>query len=148
MKIVIAPDSFKGSIGARELCQSIRQGAERVFPQSYYVELPMADGGEGTMENMVNATNGRIHRIEVTGPYGRKVEASYGVLGDGRTAIIEMAQASGLPLTQESERNPLLATSYGTGELIRHALDQGYRQFMIGIGGSAPTMQVQGCCKL
>ncbi|MFC4766315.1 glycerate kinase [Effusibacillus consociatus] len=137
MKIVIAPDSFKGSINARELCASIKEGDLRVFPQAGFIELPLADGGEGTMENMVTASNGTIYKVKVTGPYGRPVHAAYGVLGDGKTVVIEMAQASGLPLVIESEKNPLHATGYGTGELIRYALDQGYRQFVIGIGGSA-----------
>lgn len=137
MKLVIAPDSFKGSIDARELCQSIKSGVLRVFPKAQVTELPLADGGEGTMENLVYASKGTIRPLQVTGPAGRPVKAAYGVLGDARTVVIEMAQASGLPLVGESERNPLTATSYGTGELIRAALDEGYRQFIIGIGGSA-----------
>lgn len=137
MKIVVAPDSFKGSISARDLCTAMRQGIQRVDPAIEIIELPLADGGEGTMENMVFSTNGDIHEYEVSDPLGRPVKASFGVLGDKQTAVIEMAQASGLPLLAERERNPLLATSYGTGELIRHALDRGYRQIIIGLGGSA-----------
>lgn len=137
MKIVIAPDSFKGSISASDLCTSIREGIHRVHPCAEVVEVPLADGGEGTMENMVYATNGSIYKVNVKDPLGRLIQASYGVLGDKETVIIEMAQASGLPLVAEEERNPLDTTSYGTGELIRHALESGHRKFIIGLGGSA-----------
>ncbi|MBG9567093.1 glycerate kinase [Brevibacillus agri] len=137
MKIVIAPDSFKGSISARDLCASIRKGILNVDPDVEVIELPLADGGEGTLENMVYSTDGKVCELEVRDPLERPIRASYGVLGDGRTVIIEMAQASGLPLLKEHERNPLIATSFGTGELIRHALDSGYRRFIIGLGGSA-----------
>lgn len=137
MKIVIAPDSFKGSISARDLCASIRNGVLNVNPDAEVIELPLADGGEGTLENMVYSTDGKVCELEVRDPLERPIRASYGVLGDGRTVIIEMAQASGLPLLKEHERNPLIATSFGTGELIRHALDSGYRRFIIGLGGSA-----------
>lgn len=137
MKIIVAPDSFKGSISARALCAAVKQGILRVFPEAEVVELPLADGGEGTMENLVYASRGRKVEVEVTGPLGNRVTAAYGVLGDGRTAVIEMAQASGLPLVPAAERNPLVATSYGTGELIAHALDAGFRRFIVGLGGSA-----------
>lgn len=137
MKIVVAPDSFKGSISARELCASFKKGVLRVFPHAEVVEMPLADGGEGTLENMVYASEGRLVEVEVKDPLGRPIRAAYGVLGDGRTVVIEMAQASGLPLLTEEEKNPLITTSYGTGELIRHALDAGYRHFIIGLGGSA-----------
>ncbi|MDE5415388.1 glycerate kinase [Alkalihalobacterium chitinilyticum] len=137
MKIIIAPDSFKGSISAKELCSAIGAGIRPVFPKAELIELPMADGGEGTMENLVHATNGTIINVSVTDPLGRSIPSAYGVLGDEKTAVIEMAQASGLPLLREQERNPLRASSFGTGELILHALDQGYRKFIIGLGGSA-----------
>jgi glycerate kinase len=137
MKIVVAPDSFKGSISARDLCTSVRKGIHSVDPTVEVVELPLADGGEGTLENMVYATNGKTYEVEVKDPLGRPITASYGVLGDNRTVIIEMAQASGLPLLKEHEKNPLITTSFGTGELLRHALDSGYRRFIIGLGGSA-----------
>jgi glycerate kinase len=137
MKLIAAPDSFKGSLDARSLCAAIREGARRANPRAEVVEMPLADGGEGTVENLVYASRGRLVRVTVTGPLGRPVEAAYGILGDGQTAVIEMAQASGLPLVPEAERNPLVTTSRGTGELILHALDAGYRRFIIGLGGSA-----------
>ncbi len=137
LKIVVAPDSFKGSISARDLCTAMRKGIHRVDPAIEIIELPLADGGEGTMENMVFSTQGVVHQYVVSDPLGRPVKASFGILGDQQTVVIEMAQASGLPLLAEYERNPLVATSYGTGELIRHALDRGYRQMIIGLGGSA-----------
>lgn len=137
MKIVIAPDSFKGSITAKDICSTVKRGILRVFPDADVIEIPLADGGEGTMENMVYATNGSKRQVVVTGPLGNKIGAEYGVLGDNETVVIEMAQASGLTLLQEHERNPLITTSFGTGELIKAALDAGYRKFIIGIGGSA-----------
>lgn len=137
MKIVIAPDSFKGSATARDLCAAIARGIRSVIPKAELVELPMADGGEGIMDNLVYATGGSRKEVTVSDPLGRSITAHYGVLGDGSTAVIEMAQASGLPLLQPEERNPLLATTRGTGELIKHALDRGCRKFIVGLGGSA-----------
>lgn len=137
MKVVIAPDSFKGSLSAPQLCAHIRKGVLRACPTARVVEVPLADGGEGTMTNLVHATRGTITEVVVSGPLGKPTQAAYGVLGDGQTVVVEMAQASGLPLLKKHEKNPLLATSYGTGELIRHALDAGYRRFIIGLGGSA-----------
>ncbi len=147
MKIVIAPDSFKGSISAKDICTSVKRGILRVFPNADVIEIPLADGGEGTMENMVYATNGSKRKVEVTGPLGHKVSAEYGVLGDNETVVIEMAQASGLTLLQEHERNPLVTTSFGTGELIKAALDEGYRKMIIGIGGSATNDGGMGMLK-
>ncbi|REE68696.1 glycerate kinase [Paenibacillus taihuensis] len=137
MKIVIAPDSFKGSASARDLCAAIARGIRSVMPKAEIVELPLADGGEGIMDNLVYATRGSRMEAVVSDPLGRSITAHYGVLGDGSTAVIEMAQASGLPLLSPEERNPLLATTRGTGELIKHALDRGYRKFIVGLGGSA-----------
>ncbi len=137
MRVIVAPDSFKGSISAKDLCSSITVGIKKVFSDADVIEVPMADGGEGTMENLVYATDGNVLSIKVNDPLGREIEASYGVLGDGQTAIIEMAQASGLPLLTEDERNPLITSSFGTGQLILDALDRGYRSFIIGLGGSA-----------
>lgn len=137
MKIIIAPDSFKGSISAVDLCHAIHKGISKVMPKADVIEVPLSDGGEGMVENLVMATNGEIKHVLVSDPIGRKVKAYYGVLGNGKTAVIEMAQASGLTLLEENERNPLLASSYGTGEMILHALNQGYRDFIIGLGGSA-----------
>ncbi len=137
MKIVIAPDSFKGNLSALAVANLIEKGIKRVYPKARIVKVPMADGGEGTVRSLVDATKGRTIRKKVTGPLGKKVKASYGILGDGKTAIIEMASASGLPLVPKSKRNPLLTTTYGTGELIKAALDKGCRRIIVGIGGSA-----------
>ncbi len=137
MKIVIAPDSFKGNLSALEVANLIEKGTRRVYPKAKIVKVPMADGGEGTVRSLVDATKGRIIKREVTGPLGKKVKASYGILGDNKTAVIEMASASGLPLVPKSKRNPLLTTTYGTGELIKAALDRGCRKIIVGIGGSA-----------
>jgi len=137
MKIVIAPDSFKGSLTAIEVSDAIEKGIREVFPEAEIIKIPMADGGEGTVECLVNATRGEILRERVTGPLGDEVSAHYGILGDKKTAVIEMAAASGLTLVPEGKRNPLITTTYGTGQLIEAALDQGCRKMIIGIGGSA-----------
>ncbi len=137
MKIVIAPDSFKGNLSALEVAELIEKGIRRVYSKAKIVKVPMADGGEGTVRSLVDATKGRIIKREVTGPLGKRVKASYGILGDKKTAVIEMASASGLPLVPKKKRNPLLTTTYGTGELIKAALDRGCRKIIVGIGGSA-----------
>lgn len=137
MKIVIAPDSYKESLSALEVATAIEQGFREIFPSAQYVKLPVADGGEGTVEAMVAATGGRIVHVPVTGPLGERVEGFYGLSGDEQSAFIEMAAASGLELVAPSQRNPLKTTSWGTGELIRHALDVGVKHIIIGIGGSA-----------
>lgn len=137
MKIVIAPDSFKESLTALEVATAIEIGFKRVFPDAEYVKLPMADGGEGTVQSLVDATQGKIVDAEVTAPLGEKIKSFFGLSGDGKTAIIEMAAASGLHLVPPEKRNPLITTSYGTGELIKHALDLGVEKFILGIGGSA-----------
>lgn len=137
MKIVIAPDSFKGSLSAAEVSLCIEKGIRKVFEAADIIRIPMADGGEGTVRSLVDSTGGEIVRARVKGPLLKEVDAFYGILGDGATAVIEMAAASGLPLLAENERNPMKTTTYGTGELIRHALDKGCRKIIIGIGGSA-----------
>jgi glycerate kinase len=137
MKIVVAPDSFKGSLTAVEVSDAIEQGIREIFPEAEIVKIPMADGGDGTVQCLVNATGGKILREKVTGPLGDEVLASYGILGDQKTAVIEMAEASGLTLVPENRRNPLITTTFGTGQLIKFALDQGCRKMIIGIGGSA-----------
>ena len=137
MKIVVAPDSFKGSLTAVEVSDAIEQGVREIFPEAEIVKIPMADGGDGTVQCLVNATGGKILREKVTGPLGDEVLASYGILGDKKTAVIEMAEASGLTLVPENKRNPLITTTYGTGQLIKAALDQECRKMIIGIGGSA-----------
>lgn len=137
MKIIIAPDSFKGSLSSMEAANSIERGIKKVNEDIEVVKVPMADGGEGTVEALIHCTEGSLEYIKVKDPLYREVNSYYGILGDGATAIIEMAAASGLPLLKEEERNPLLTTTYGTGQLILHALDKGCRNFIIGIGGSA-----------
>ncbi|WP_313773285.1 glycerate kinase [Enterobacter huaxiensis] len=137
MKIVIAPDSYKESLSALEVATAIENGFREIFPTAEYVKLPVADGGEGTVEAMVAATHGRIVPVSVTGPLGERVDGFYGLSGDEQSAFIEMAAASGLELVTPSRRNPLLTTSWGTGELILHALDAGVKHIIIGIGGSA-----------
>lgn len=137
MKIVIAPDSYKESLSALEVARAIEDGFRDIFPQADYVKIPLADGGEGTVEAMVAATQGRVITVAVTGPLGEPVEAFYGISGDEQCAFIEMAAASGLESVPPARRNPLKTTSWGTGELIRHALDAGVKHIIIGIGGSA-----------
>lgn len=137
MKFVFAPDSFKGSLSAQRVCALLEEAAKRHYPQAATDSIPIADGGEGTAEALVLATRGRFEWMKVTGPLGMPVMALYGILGDGETAVIETAQASGLILVPTGQRNPLAATSYGTGELIAHVLARGYRKLLIGLGGSA-----------
>lgn len=137
MKIIIAPDSFKGSLSAVEVASTILSATRKIFPGASIECLPLSDGGEGLVESLVEATGGTKYYLEVTGPLVSKVKAFWGILGDGKTAVIEMAAASGLMLIDESQRNPLLTTSYGTGELIKAALDKGCSRIIIGIGGSA-----------
>ncbi|MCK9859227.1 glycerate kinase [Paenibacillus sp. ATY16] len=135
MKIVIAPDSFKGSLSAASAADAIAQGIRRCLPDATIVKLPIADGGEGTLDSLLAATSGERITVTVTGPLGASVSASYGIIE--QTAVIEMAEASGLCLLSEEQRNPALTTTYGTGELIRHALDRGCRRFLLTVGGSA-----------
>jgi len=137
MKIVIAPDSFKENLTSLEVASEIETGLKRVWPNATYVKVPMADGGEGTVQSLVDATGGEIIKVEVSGPMGGRVLASYGLLGGGKTAVIEMAEASGLPLVPKDQRNPLLATTFGTGELIADAINRGVEEIILGIGGSA-----------
>jgi len=137
MKVVIAIDSFKGSLSSAELSKNISEGIKNVFPDAEVVSVPVADGGEGTVEVLITGTNGKIIECTVHDPLMRTVKAKYGILGNGKTAVIEMAEASGLTLLDGKERNPLKTTTYGTGELIKDALNRGCREFIIGIGGSA-----------
>ncbi|BEU04996.1 glycerate kinase [Agarivorans sp. OAG1] len=137
MKIVIAPDSFKESLSAMEAAEMIEQGFQQVFPDAEYCKVPLADGGEGTVQAMVDATNGQIMPVLAAGPRGNQVEAFFGVLGDKQTAVIEMAAASGLHLVEPALRDPRKTSSYGTGELISAALDAGASKLIIGLGGSA-----------
>ncbi len=137
MKVVIAPQSFKGSISALDAAKAMEKGLLRVVPDAETVLAPVADGGDGTLETLVEATGGEVRSTTVTGPVGKTVTAEWGALGDGRTAVIEMARTSGLALLSRTERDPLRATTYGLGEVIREAFDAGFRSFIVGIGGSA-----------
>ncbi|WP_226669553.1 glycerate kinase [Metabacillus litoralis] len=137
MKIVIAPDSFKESLTAIEVANFIETGFKEILPDAEYVKIPMADGGEGTVQSIVDATQGRILEKQVIGPLGIPIHAYFGLSGNGETAIVEMAAASGLQLVPQEKRNPLITTSYGTGELISAALDYGVKHIILGIGGSA-----------
>jgi glycerate kinase len=137
MKIVIAPDSFKGSLTAKQAGEAIKAGIQKAVPGSQIIVTPMADGGEGTLQCLLDATNGKLVRTSVKNPLGREITAAFGILGDGETCVIELAQASGLYLIEENERNPLRTTTYGFGQLIKAGLDYGCRRFLVGIGGSA-----------
>ncbi|RCW48633.1 glycerate kinase [Halanaerobium sp. MA284_MarDTE_T2] len=137
MKILIASDSFKGSLSSLKVCNSIEKGIE-FFSDDIETEiLPLADGGEGTVNSLVNATNGIFIKEVVLGPLKNKVEAHYGILGDEETAVIEMTEASGLTLIPENKRDPAITTTYGTGQLIMSAINRGINKIIIGIGGSA-----------
>lgn len=137
MRIVVAPDSFKGSVSAVGVANAMERGILSVFPDAQVVKVPIADGGEGTVEAMITATGGRIVTKNVIGPLGESREAYFGILGDEKTAVIEMAAASGLPLVPKEERDPRITTTYGTGQLIKAVLDAGIRNLIIGVGGSA-----------
>ncbi|MCW3171110.1 glycerate kinase [Shewanella subflava] len=151
MKIVIAPDSFKESLSAMQVAEAIEQGLKQVFPDADYRKVPMADGGEGTVQAMVDATGGEIIHLNVRGPLGNAIPSFYGILGattsGTKTAVIEMAAASGLHLVARNERNPLITSSYGTGELIIDALNRGIRHIIIGLGGSATNDAGAGMLK-
>ncbi len=137
MKAVIAIDSFKGSLSSQEAGQAAAAGIKRVFPDAVTQVCPLADGGEGTVETLINGMGGTIRRLSVTGPLGEKVTGRYGVLEDGVTAVMEMADAAGITMVLPEQRNPLYTTTYGVGETIRDAVKEGCRKFIIGIGGSA-----------
>ncbi|GAB3624347.1 glycerate kinase [Mariniluteicoccus endophyticus] len=137
MEIVLAPDSFKESLTALEVCAALERGLRQVWPDVVCTHVPMADGGEGTVRSLVDATGGRTHTTRVRGPLGDPVDALWGTLGDGRTAVVEMAEASGLHLVRPGLRDPRSASTFGTGELVRAALDAGARRVVIGLGGSA-----------
>jgi glycerate kinase len=137
MRIVIAPQSLKGSLTAAEAGAAIAAGVQAVYPQAECMIVPVADGGEGTVQALVDATGGEIVLQTVTGPLGEPVEAFFGLLGNGDTAAIEMAACAGLPLVPSERRDPRITTTYGVGELILAALERGCHHFIIGIGGSA-----------
>ena len=137
MKIIIAPDSFKGSLTAQEAAKAIKKGVNCILPNADIIEIPLADGGDGTMEILVLSTNGQIKETEAIDPLCRSIVAPYGILGDGQTAVIEMAAISGLKLLKRDELNPLVTTTFGTGQLIKKALDDGFRKLIVCLGGSA-----------
>lgn len=136
MKVVVAIDSFKGSMSSRELGNTIEEGIKKVYPDAEIIKIPIADGGEGTVQALIEESDGKFIEIEVSNPLMKKIRAKYGIMGDN-TAVIEMAEASGLPLISIEERNPMKTTTYGTGQLIKDAIERGCREFIIGIGGSA-----------
>src|SRR5919204_4230816 len=137
MRIVVAPNAFKGSLTALEAAEAIAEGVRATAPDAQVTRLPIADGGDGTVEALVAATGGERRRLRVRGPLGEPVEAEYGLIDAGRTAVIEMAKAAGLALVPAGRRDPRVATTYGVGELLQHAFDQGARHYIVGIGGSA-----------
>lgn len=137
MRILVCPDKFKGSLSAPRVASAMAEGFKAAWPGVEIDEAPMADGGDGTVDAFLAATGGTLHKTIVTGPLGETSPSFYGVLGDGQACVIEMAAASGLAMVPDAQRNPLHTTSFGTGELIRQALDAGYRSFIVGIGGSA-----------
>ncbi|HUT24457.1 MAG TPA: glycerate kinase [Sumerlaeia bacterium] len=139
MKIVIAPNAFKESLSAWEAARALQTGLRRALPAAELILAPVADGGDGTVEALVRVTGGRMRRTRVDDPLGRPIRAAYGVLGDGKAAVIEMAAASGLRLLAPNERDPMRASTHGTGQLIRAAVERGSRRCILGVGGSATT---------
>lgn len=137
MKIVVAIDSFKGSLSSLEAGTAIKNGIHLADPSADIHICPLADGGEGTLDALVQSLGGKKRSIQVTGPLGESVEAKYGILSDQKTAILEIASAAGLTLVPEEKRNPLHTTSFGIGEMIKDTISQGCRQFIVGLGGSA-----------
>ncbi|MDR1862604.1 MAG: glycerate kinase [Treponema sp.] len=137
MNIIVAPDSFKGNMSAPEVCAAIEEGVLRADKSAVIHKVPLADGGEGTARAVTEAAGGRFVNVTVTGPLGKKTDAAFGLIENGRVAVLDMASASGLELLRREELNPLKAATYGTGELIAAALDTGAKELIIGIGGSA-----------
>lgn len=137
MKFVLATDSFKESMTSIEACNVMEKAIKKIKSDAEVIKVPMADGGEGTVEALVNSTSGTFVETEVLNPLGQKIKASYGILGDKKTAVIEMAKASGIELIKREDRNPMITTTYGTGQLIKHAIENGIKHLVIGIGGSA-----------
>ena len=137
MKIVIAPQAFKGSLSALNVANAVQKGVRRIFPDAQILTCPVADDGDGTLETLVESSGGKIMDTNVADPTGKPIVAQWGAMGDGNTAVIEMARTSGLALLTLEERDPLNATTYGLGEIIVSALNKGFRKFIVGIGGSA-----------
>ena len=137
MRVIICPDKFKGSLSANEVCRAVAEGVLQVYPGAEVHSFPMADGGEGTCALLTEWHAGKQMELTVNGPLFTPVVARYGLSGDGHTAFIEMAEASGLTLLSPGERNPLVTSTYGTGELIADAVKHGVRNIILGLGGSA-----------
>ena len=137
MKVTVAIDSLKGSLSSMEAGYAISEGITRVYPDAEVCVRPLADGGEGTVDALVKGMDGVYKKVKVTGPLGEKVEAVYGVIEETKTAIMEMSQAAGITLVPDEKRNPLYTTTYGVGEMIVDAIQNGCRRFIVGIGGSA-----------
>ena len=150
MKVIVAIDSLKGSLSSLEAGKAVEDGIKKAIPTAEVMIKPVADGGEGTVTALTTGLQGSLEKVAVTGPLGQKVEAAYGILPD-KTAVIEMAEAAGLPLVPVDKRNPMETTTYGVGELISHVMDRGCRKFIVGIGGSATNdggsgmLQALGC---
>jgi glycerate kinase len=137
LRILVAPNAFKESLSAIDAARAMAKGIRRGLPNARITEVPIADGGDGTLEAVISGTGGRILKAKVTGPLGNKITAEYGITGDGKTAVIEMSRASGLALVPAARRNPMRTTSFGTGQLIQAALGRGVNRILLGIGGSA-----------
>ena len=137
MHIILAPDSYKGSLSALAVADAMERGIRDIFADATVSKIPIADGGEGTVEALIMSTGGQMIQQKIVGPLGEEIDSYWGILGDGETGVIELAAASGLPLVPREQRNPLLTTTFGTGQLIKAALDYGLRKLIIGIGGSA-----------
>ena len=137
MKVVVAIDSLKGSLSSKEAGNAILEGIKRVDSKADVIVRPLADGGEGTVEALVDGMNGTLQKVEVTDPLGGRIFCEYGILQDNKTAVIEMSGAAGLTLVPKENRNPLYTTTYGVGEVIKDAIEKGCRRFIVGIGGSA-----------
>lgn len=137
MNILIATDSFKGSLKSYEAGRIIQSAFQTVYKNAHIKVIPMADGGEGTLETFLVATNGKKIEMQATGPLGGQITTAYGILGDEKTVVIETAEVAGLTMVPESKRNPMITTTYGLGEIILHAIEDGFRDFIIGLGGSA-----------
>jgi glycerate kinase len=134
-KVILVPDSFKGTMSSMQICNIMEEQIKKYFPKSQTVKIPIADGGEGSVESLVRAVGGKLVDIKVKGPYFENIDSFYGILSDGETAVIEMAAAAGLPIVGE-RKNPSKTTTYGVGELIRHAILNGCKNIIIGLGGS------------
>lgn len=145
MKIVIAPDSFKESLTAKEVCRAIEHGARKVYPNALIIRVPLADGGEGTLDALCG--DGKIFQSKVSGPLGKKISARWGMMADGSTAVVEMSQASGLALVPPSKRNPMLTSSFGTGEQIIQALNRGAKKIILTLGGVATSDAATGMAR-